>query len=201
MLDPRKVAGVAVLLAGFGLAGFLVERSVAGHGSASKPVSTAATVPSASAASSASAATGVGLSPGNIPPDFTLSTTTGQLVTLSALRGHPVWLNFWATWCPWCKQEIPLIESVKAQYGSGIDIFGVDIQEPLPTVTAYMTLKNMNYPVLLDKTGAVAASYGVQGLPTSVFIGASGRVVAVYTGAFLSKATLDPYLQQLLNTP
>jgi peroxiredoxin len=87
---------------------------------------------------------------------------------------------------------------VKAQYGSQIDIYGIDEQQSESTVVAYMDAKQMNYPVLLDTTGTVAGNYGVQDFPTSVFITAQGRVAGVYTGAFASRALMDPYLAEIL---
>lgn len=191
-MTVRTMASVAVLAAAATYAGFLVS-----HGINSSRPSTAARTHKTRSASPSPAAQ-VGLSQGDIPPDFTLATTSGQKITLSSLRGHPVWLNFWATWCPWCKKEIPIIEQFKTRYGNRLDIYGVDVQQASPTVSAYMTQKKMNYPVLLDTTGQVSATYGVTGLPMSVFINAQGRIQAVYQGAFLDKATAAQYVQAVM---
>ncbi|MHB1957313.1 MAG: TlpA family protein disulfide reductase [Sulfobacillus sp.] len=187
MSNKRRVAGMAVMVAAFVYGGFLVGRSIP-HRSAAHHTALA----------SAQTSVPVGLAPGDQAPNFSLSSTQGQLVTLSSLRGHPVWLNFWATWCPWCKKEIPEIIQVKQQYGTGIDIYGIDEEQAQATVVQYMQSKHMNYPVLLDSQGIVAGTYGVQAFPTSVFINANGRIAGVYTGAFLSRSQMDPYLASIM---
>lgn len=188
MGNVRRMAGMLVLVAALIYGGFLVGRAIP-HGSAPSHHITLAT---------GSTVVPVGLAPGDEAPNFSLQSTTGQVVTLSSLRGHPVWLNFWATWCPWCKKEIPEIVQVKAQYGSQIDIYGIDEEQAASTVVAYMDAKQVNYPVLLDTTGTVAGNYGVQDFPTSVFITAQGRIAGVYTGAFATRALMDPYLSEIL---
>ena len=192
MSNVRRMAGMMVLVAALIYGGFLVGRAIP-HGSAP---------PSYHAAlATGSTSVPVGLAPGDEAPNFSLQSTTGQVVTLSSLRGHPVWLNFWATWCPWCKKEIPEIVQVKAQYGSQIDIYGIDEEQAKSTVVTYMGAKQMNYPVLLDSTGTVAGNYGIQDFPTSVFITAQGRIAGVYTGAFATRGLMDPYLAEILPSP
>lgn len=179
-IRPRNLVSLAVLLFGIGGIGAIV-----GPGLFSPTHSAAAKAP-------------VGLSPGDRPPNFTLQTSTGQTVSVRSLQGKPVWLNFWATWCPWCRKEIPLIEHVKSQYGHRIAIYGVDVQQSAAQVNHYRQIEKMNYPVLLDRTGSVAAQYGVRAFPTSIFIGRSGTIQAVYTGAFLNRAAMAPFIKQLV---
>lgn len=189
MAGWRKVATAVVLAGAVGYGGFVVGSAL--HKNSANASSTA------SATQTASASEGVtGLAPGDLAPNFTLTTTSGQTVSLASLRGHPVWLNFWATWCTWCQKEIPIVEQAQGQYRGKMAIYGVDVQEPLSKVLPYMAAKRMNYPVLLDSQGSVAASYGVQGLPTSVFISASGKIVTIYTGAILSFAQAQSLVQK-----
>ncbi|MDA8192912.1 MAG: TlpA disulfide reductase family protein [Thermaerobacter sp.] len=195
MANIRSAATAVVLAGAVGYAGFLVG------GAIHRPQHVAATVSTSPAApSSASAVPQApsGLQPGDLAPNFTLKTTTGQTVSLASLRGHPVWLNFWATWCTWCQKEIPIVEKFQTAYHGKLDIYGVDVQEPVSKVTPYMVQKKMNYPVLLDSQGAVAAGYGVQGLPTSAFISPTGKIVYIYVGAFLSYAQANVYVQKAL---
>ncbi|MCL6563618.1 MAG: TlpA family protein disulfide reductase [Firmicutes bacterium] len=138
------------------------------------------------------------LSVGQPAPNFTLTTASGQTVSLSALRGHPVILNFWATWCPWCKQEIPAFEALKRQYGSRIALYGVDIQETPATVSGWLKSHPLNYPILLDTSGGVAADYAVQAVPTTVFISPSGKIAAIHLGAFSDQQAMAPYVQSLV---
>lgn len=136
----------------------------------------------------------VGLKVGDYPPNFTLEDVHGKVVTLANLRGHAVWLNFWATWCPWCKSEMPDMERIHTLYGSKIDIFGVDLQQSQPTVAKWLAAHNIKYDVLLDTTGGVATTYDVSQLPTSVFIGANGRITEVHVGALLSVNSMKPFV-------
>jgi cytochrome c biogenesis protein CcmG/thiol:disulfide interchange protein DsbE len=144
---------------------------------------------------SAQADTVTGLAVGDRAPDFTLIDVHGRRVTLAALRGHAVWLNFWATWCPWCRTEMPDMEQVHRRYGNKILIYGVDVQESAPTVSRYLSQHGITYDVLLDRTGAVATLYDVNALPESVFIAPDGRIAAVHTGALLSVAAMLPYVR------
>ncbi|MBX5467325.1 MAG: TlpA family protein disulfide reductase [Firmicutes bacterium] len=138
------------------------------------------------------------LSVGQPAPAFALETAEGTTVSLAALRGRPVILNFWATWCPWCKQELPAFESVKRRYGSRIALYGVDIQESPSTVRAWLRHHRLDYPVLLDTTGGVAAAYAVEAVPTTVFIGPDGRIAAIHTGAFSGASAILPYVREAM---
>ncbi len=221
--SAKRVAGWVVLFGAFLYGGYLVGHSTTGvssetHHTTSKPIHTASHPlasghPSSSVsvhgtrASSGTSGTATatatatsGLQAGQFAPGFTLRTTTGARVSLSQLRGHPVWLNFWATWCPWCRKEIPELEKVQQEYGKQVDIYGVAVQQPQETVSQYMAQAHMNYPVLLDAQGSVAALYGIEFYPTSVFISPGGKILAVYQGAFLSEHNMRPYLQRLLHS-
>lgn len=187
-MDWRRWSGMGVLVLAFVYGGFLVGRALPHHRRA----------PTDASLAQGRAVAPVGLAPGDVAPNFTLSTTTGQTLSLKSLRGHPVWLNFWATWCPWCKKEIPELVRVKNQYGAAIAIYGVDEQQTRSQVVDYMSQAQMNYPVFLDTSGAVAGTYGVQYYPTSVFIGSDGHIAGIYTGALLSRSAIDPFLKAIL---
>lgn len=180
----------AILALAAGLAGYLLMPVLA------PPAPSSPSSPLPSARTSAV----TGLAVGDRAPDFTLTDVHGRRVTLSALRGHAVWLNFWATWCPWCRTEMPDMEQVHRRYGDRILIYGVDIQEPQPTVSRYLAAHGITYDVLLDRTGAVATLYDVNALPESVFIGPDGRITAVHTGALLSVAAMVPYVQAAIGS-
>lgn len=214
MPSRKRIAGWAVLFGAFLYGGYLI-----GHRATTVASGTFHTTPnhvhkgartSSSAHSTshsgshhsplATASTASGLQVGQFAPGFTLRSTTGRTVSLSQLRGHAVWLNFWATWCPWCRKEIPELEKVEQRYGKQVDIYGVAVQQPQPTVSQYMTKIHVNYPVLLDSQGSVAAIYGVNFYPTSVFIGPNGKILAVHQGPFLSQKGIDPYLHELLHS-
>jgi peroxiredoxin len=119
---------------------------------------------------------------GHPAPDFTLLTADGTAISLSDFRGQPVLINFWATWCPPCRAEIPALESAWRDLEGQAVVLGVDVQESAETVTDFMSDNEMTYPVLLDGTADVARMYRVRAFPTSYLIDAHGVVVEIYSG-------------------
>ncbi len=182
----QRIVTALVLAAAAGYAGYILAPVVAPHR------------PSPARVSTVGRKAPVGLRVGDYPPNFTLEDIHGRTVTLWSLRGHAVWLNFWATWCPWCRTEMPDMERIHQLYGNKITIFGVDLQESQPTVMRWLTAHHITYDVLLDKTGSVATTYDVSQLPVSIFIGADGRITHVQPGALLSVNSMTPYVKQAI---
>ena len=113
-------------------------------------------------------------------PDFTLVDLDEQTHKLSDYRGKVVMLNFWATWCPPCRREIPSMESIYQDLGkSGFVVLAVNEYEDSEHVFAYMGQLSVlpNFPVLMDTESTVAQDYKVKGLPTTVLIDKQGRIV------------------------
>jgi len=111
-------------------------------------------------------------------PELDAEMLDGTPVTLSGLRGRPVWLNFWATWCAPCKAEMPELVSVgKEAKASGIRLIAVDVGESRGTVQSFLeTAGYAELPAAIDRDGRTNASYRVYGLPTHVFIDSTGIV-------------------------
>jgi thiol-disulfide isomerase/thioredoxin len=105
------------------------------------------------------------------------------VVRLSDLRGKVVWVNFWATWCVPCKQELPDIQAVydekKAQ---GLEVLEVNTQESPDLALPYFEERSLTVPLLLDTRGGVYEQYKLTGLPDSFFIDRDGKVAALYFG-------------------
>ncbi len=120
---------------------------------------------------------------GKVAPDFALRDLDGKSLRLSDLRGKAVVLNFWATWCSPCKEEIPWFVDFQKQYGpQGLQIVGVDMDEGRDVVAKFAAEMKINYPVLLgdDK---VADLYGsVDALPTTFYIGRDGKIAKTVFG-------------------
>ncbi|MHB1160860.1 MAG: TlpA family protein disulfide reductase [Chloroflexota bacterium] len=137
----------------------------------------------------------VGPKVGNLAPDFALKGLDGQTVRLSEMRGKPVLINFWATWCPPCRQEMPDLEKAYQKYkGQGVLFLGVDKQEDEETVRKFVQQNRYSWTFLLDSDGRVANSYWVSGIPTSYFVDREGIVRDVHIGAInasLLEAKLD----------
>jgi thiol-disulfide isomerase/thioredoxin len=130
---------------------------------------------------------------GSLAPDFALKDiNTGQVVKLSELRGRPVWVNFWATWCPPCAEEMPEMQTLYDEYRhSGLALVGVDVQESEPTVRGFTMRGKFDWTFLLDTDGKVVDRYTVGGLPTHFFIDESGVIRAIHAGALSPTATLS----------
>ncbi len=129
--------------------------------------------------------------------DFTLEDLQGNKVTLSELKGKKVYLNFWATWCPPCKEEMPDIEKLYQETkDSNLVILAIDIGEDKKTVQDFINKNNYNFTVLLDTEGTAAELYQVTGIPTSYFIDTEGYLGNAVTGA-IPLETMKEYVNNL----
>ena len=129
--------------------------------------------------------------------DFTLEDLQGNKVTLSELKGKKVYLNFWATWCPPCKEEMPDIEKLYQEtQDSNLIILAIDVGEDKKTVQDFIAKNNYNFTVLLDTKGEVSQLYQVTGIPTSYFIDTEGYLGDGVTGA-IPLETMKEYVNNL----
>jgi thiol-disulfide isomerase/thioredoxin len=114
---------------------------------------------------------------GYLAPAFTIPDLAGQPIALASLRGHPVWINLWATWCEPCRVEMPAMQALYEQYkGRGLVILGVNEREDRAAVEAYVRAGGYRWQFLLDGDGAVARRYQMAGLPSHVFVDAAGAI-------------------------
>jgi thiol-disulfide isomerase/thioredoxin len=124
----------------------------------------------------------VGLQPlkeGTAIVDFELQQLGGGSRSLSSFKGKVVFLNFWATWCGPCRQEMPSMERLYQRLkGKGLEIVAVNLQEDDKAVQKFVNEHKLSFPVLLDKSGRVGATYGARSIPTSYIIDRKGFVVA-----------------------
>lgn len=119
---------------------------------------------------------GEGVSVGKLAPDFTLPTLDGGRVSLADYRGRTVFLNFWATWCPPCKEEMPFIEAIHREKDRDVVVLGVDLGESRETVRAFARKNGITFPILLDGSTRVMEQYNVRYIPTSLFINPQGII-------------------------
>jgi cytochrome c biogenesis protein CcmG, thiol:disulfide interchange protein DsbE len=115
-------------------------------------------------------------------PDFTLSTLAGEEFSLSALRGQPVVLNFWATWCIPCQRELPALRTASQRYQGEVAIIAVDQGESAKTVQGYVDKLGLPFTIPLDADTDVGRRYNVYGLPTTYFIDRQGIIRQQWTG-------------------
>jgi len=134
-------------------------------------------------------------------PDFTLNTIDGQNIKLSDLRGKAVIVNFWASWCPPCRTEMPALERVYQRYkNNGLVILAVNstVQDSRKTAQDFVSQNNLNFPVPLDDSGLVTRLYRVQSLPTTFFINADGVIDEIVIGGPMAEALLISRVEKAL---
>jgi thiol-disulfide isomerase/thioredoxin len=119
-----------------------------------------------------------------------------EQISLESLKGKPLVLNFFATWCSPCRQEIPLLARAYTQNQERVEFVAIDLGEPAATVKKFIQTQQITYPVLLDPEHATERLYRVRGIPTTYFLDADGRIVDQHLGV-LTEKTLQQYLNKL----
>lgn len=119
--------------------------------------------------------------------------TPGPDVDLSALRGRPVLVNLWATWCEPCREEMPLLQSNYLRYGADVQFVGVDTMDQGAAAAQFLLEVGVTYPQVVDTDGAVLNHVRVPGLPVTVVLDADGRIVGKHIGE-LTQASIDDLL-------
>ena len=129
-------------------------------------------------------------------PDFTLTSLEGESVALSDHQGQAVMINFWATWCPPCLAELPLIESFAESHAEKLVVLAVNAGEEKASVLNFVNEFGYDLQFILDPTNSLASQYQVRGLPTSVFIDQQGMIQGTHIGV-LNESLLSNYLSQV----
>ena len=120
---------------------------------------------------------------GGPAPAFTLTSLTGQPGALSQYKGQVVMVNFWATWCGPCQQEMPLLDQMYKKYKpAGFTLIGVNVDKEAPPVKDLMARKPVSFPVLLDPANQVSKAYHVDEMPSSVIIDRKGEIRYIHRG-------------------
>jgi len=132
-------------------------------------------------------------------PQFTLTTFNGTTISLQEdVRGKPVVINFWASWCPPCRVEASLIERTwRAYKNRGLIFLGVNIQDRKEDALNYIREFDITYPNGPDPTGEITIDYGVSGLPVTFFISSKGEVVRRWVGA-IEKPVLISAIEEIM---
>jgi peroxiredoxin len=122
---------------------------------------------------------------GAAAPTFSLPAIDGGSISLARLRGHAVLINFWASWCPYCRAETESLVTLHSACDR-LTVLGVAVEAPENRVVRFATHAGIGYPILMDPSGSVAMRYGATYLPTSVLITPEGRIAWIHHGAFIT---------------
>ncbi len=120
-----------------------------------------------------------------LAPDLVLESYSGADVSLSKLHGKPIILNFWASWCPPCRAEMPDFQEAWEEYrGTDLQIISVNStqQDSLPAISSFVAAHKIEFPILLDKNGYASVSYQVHSLPSTFFINRDGVITKIIIG-------------------
>ena len=131
-----------------------------------------------------------------------LTDLEGEVVSLEGLRGNPVWLNFFATWCPPCQEETPVLrEAYELYHDDGLELVAISVQETtVEDVAAYAERYSLPYTIGFDATGAIFETYQGYGLPTHVFIDSEGVIAQLRYGP-VDRETAAEIIEPLLARP
>ena len=153
---------------------------------------TAVTPPSAEAAQ-----------PGvELVPNFTVYNDAGEEVTLHDYIGKPIVVNFWATWCPPCKSELPTFNEAYATYGDKVEFLMVDLtdgnMETVDGVKAFVAENGYDFPVYYDTMSSAGMAYSISAIPVTVMIDENGELVRSFTGA-ISETVLTNSIERMID--
>lgn len=136
---------------------------------------------------------------GDLAPDFQLLTLDQEPVSLGDLRGNPVVLNFWASWCGPCVYEMPFLQEIHEEYSEeGLMLLAVNVGESSSRVEEFVQSKDLSLPVLLDTRRVVSQQYSIRYYPTTFFIDEDGIIQEKKIGAFASKAEIEEKLTKIM---
>ena len=132
----------------------------------------------------------VGLETGQKAPDFTLSNMENEETSLSDYRGQKVFLNFWATWCPPCRIEMPDMQKLYTEH-EDITVLAVNLQEDKDTVSDFLVSNKLTFPVVLDKNREVGNEYLIRSIPTTFILDENGIIRDKHIGALTYDSMLE----------
>ena len=139
----------------------------------------------------------VGAQVGSLAPNFRLESPDGGAIALSDLRGKPVLLNFWATWCGPCRSEMPELQKTHQKMSEKLTILGMDVDETKAQVTAFRSELGVSFPMVIDKGQKGFNQYAPFGLPSTYLIDKVGVVRAVKFGPFTDEKDIAKSLEKV----
>ncbi len=140
---------------------------------------------------------GTPLKEGDTAPDFTAQLVDGSTVTLSELKGKPVLINFWATWCGPCVMEMPAFERLMEDYGDEISLVAVNCGDDAETVKDFVEENGFTFPIALDEGFEITMKYPSNGIPYTVIVDSEGVITHISTGAADADTMYERYREAL----
>lgn len=121
---------------------------------------------------------------GQMAPDFTLTTLSNHEVTLSKLHGKKLFLNFWASWCVPCASEMPDLQEMSRQYAKQVSVYGVNMtsEDGIGKANEFVVNHTLTFPILIDEDGKVKKSYYISGIPVSITVDETGKIIDRHEG-------------------
>jgi thiol-disulfide isomerase/thioredoxin len=121
--------------------------------------------------------------PAGPAPQFTLDSRAGSKISLAQYKGQVVMLNFWASWCGPCRQEMPLLENIYKKYNKmGFTLIGVNVEPDSKAAEGFLKQTPVSFPVIYDKDSTVSKAYDVSGMPSTVIIDRKGNIRVLHRG-------------------
>jgi len=125
-----------------------------------------------------------------------LGSESALAARLAALRGYPVVINAWASWCTPCQKEFPLFASASTRYGRQVAFLGVDTDDSASDATSFLARHTVSYPSYQSTISQLSSVAAIEGLPTTIFVNRAGKVVYMHTGQYDAQGTLDQDVEQ-----
>jgi cytochrome c biogenesis protein CcmG/thiol:disulfide interchange protein DsbE len=138
---------------------------------------------------------------GFLAPGFTLESNSGAKFSLEDQKGKVLLINFWTSWCPPCRAEMPAIQRVYTDYrGDGLVVIGINAtdQDELTSVKSFIADKQLTFPILFDDDGEISRQYNLHSLPTSFFVDQNGIIQDVVIGGPMAEALLRSRIERML---
>jgi cytochrome c biogenesis protein CcmG/thiol:disulfide interchange protein DsbE len=195
---PLLAAGVVVVLVVAAITAFAVGSSGSGSGSASPPASTGGSGFTSKVHPFVDTAATAEL--GKPAPNFTLRTLDGKSISLASLRGRPVIVNFWASWCNPCRKEFPLLRSTLQKYARDkLAVVGISFQDIDDDARAFAKQERATWPLAVDiDNGLAAKTYGVRSVPTTYFVTPDGVIADQVFGQLPTGRDFQTSLSKIL---
>jgi thiol-disulfide isomerase/thioredoxin len=133
----------------------------------------------------------VGVEVGKSAPNFELTDLDGNSVELSDYRGEKIFLNFWASWCPPCRAEMPDVQKLHEENFDNFKIIAVNVGENRSTAAEFINENNLNFKVVLDNSQEISREYLVRGIPTSYFLDENGVIINKISGVISYQQMLE----------